>query len=67
MPVLLRVLTGLTPILQIFGDDYHTPDGTAVRDYIHVTDLALGHLAALSSPTSPASTFIILAAASGIP
>ena len=49
MPVVLRVLTGCSPILNIYGDDYSTLDGTAVRDYIHVTDLALGHLAALNS------------------
>ncbi|TVY84661.1 UDP-glucose 4-epimerase [Lachnellula suecica] len=49
MPVVLRVLTGEAPALNIYGDDYDTPDGTAVRDYIHVTDLARGHLAALKS------------------
>jgi UDP-glucose 4-epimerase len=49
MPVVLRVITGALPVLSIFGDDYDTPDGTAVRDYIHVTDLAKGHLAALKS------------------
>ena len=36
------------PRLRIFGDDYPTPDGTGVRDYIHVVDLALGHVAALA-------------------
>lgn len=49
MPVVLRVITGALPVLSIYGDDYDTPDGTAVRDYIHVTDLAKGHLAALKS------------------
>jgi UDP-glucose 4-epimerase len=49
MPVVLRVITGEAPVLNIYGDDYDTPDGTAVRDYIHVTDLARGHLAALKS------------------
>lgn len=49
MPVVLRVITGTLPILSIYGDDYDTPDGTAVRDYIHVTDLARGHLAALKT------------------
>lgn len=49
MPIVLRVITGEQPILNIYGDDYDTKDGTAVRDYIHVTDLALGHLAALKS------------------
>jgi UDP-glucose 4-epimerase len=49
MPVVLRVISGDLPVLSIYGNDYDTPDGTAVRDYIHVTDLALGHLAALKS------------------
>ncbi|KAK0103059.1 hypothetical protein ONS95_000764 [Cadophora gregata] len=49
MPVVLRVITGALPVLNIYGDDYDTPDGTAVRDYIHVTDLARGHLAALKN------------------
>lgn len=35
------------PFLSVYGDDYDTPDGTAVRDYLHVSDLARGHLAAL--------------------
>jgi len=51
MPVVLRVIIGEAPVLNIYGDDYDTPDGTAVRDYIHVTDLARGHLAALKSRT----------------
>ena len=38
---------GKLPRLTVYGDDYDTPDGTGVRDYIHVVDLALGHLAAL--------------------
>lgn len=47
MPYIAQVATGKRPLLQIFGDDYDTPDGTGVRDYIHVMDLAEGHLAAL--------------------
>jgi UDP-glucose 4-epimerase len=39
--------------LSVFGDDYDTPDGTGVRDYIHVVDLAQGHVAALRSLDSP--------------
>ena len=42
-----QVAVGKLPCLNVFGDDYDTPDGTGVRDYIHVVDLALGHLAAL--------------------
>lgn len=48
MPFIANVATGKLPVLNIFGDDYPTPDGTGVRDYIHVLDLAAGHLAALS-------------------
>lgn len=47
MPYIARVAKGELPQLQVFGDDYPTPDGTGVRDYIHVTELAKGHLAAL--------------------
>ncbi len=47
MPFIMKVLTGKLPALNVFGSDYPTPDGTGVRDYIHVVDLALGHLAAL--------------------
>ncbi|MEA5143302.1 MAG: UDP-glucose 4-epimerase GalE [Oscillibacter sp.] len=47
LPYVMRVAVGKLPCLQIFGDDYPTPDGTGVRDYIHVADLAKGHLAAL--------------------
>ncbi|EKD19490.1 uncharacterized protein L3040_002633 [Drepanopeziza brunnea f. sp. 'multigermtubi'] len=49
MPVAVRVMTGASAELNVFGTDYPTPDGTAVRDFIHVTDLANGHVAALSS------------------
>lgn len=47
MPYITKVATGELPILSVFGDDYETLDGTGVRDYIHVVDLAEGHLAAL--------------------
>lgn len=47
MPYIAKVATGELEKLSIFGNDYDTPDGTGVRDYIHVTDLARGHLAAL--------------------
>ncbi len=47
MPYLAQVATGRQDRLRIFGDDYPTPDGTGVRDYIHVTDLARAHVAAL--------------------
>ncbi|MBZ0097196.1 MAG: UDP-glucose 4-epimerase GalE [Sulfuricella sp.] len=47
MPYVAQVATGKLPYLNIFGNDYPTPDGTGVRDYIHVMDLAEGHLEAL--------------------
>ena len=49
MPYIAQVAAGNLPHLNIFGDDYPTIDGTGVRDYIHVMDLAEGHLAALSN------------------
>jgi UDP-glucose 4-epimerase len=48
MPYILRVAAGELSNLKIFGNDYETPDGTGVRDYIHVDDLADGHVKALS-------------------
>ncbi|MBI6561300.1 UDP-glucose 4-epimerase GalE [Pseudomonas syringae] len=47
LPFLLQVANRLRPALHIFGSDYPTPDGTGVRDYLHVMDLAEGHLKAL--------------------
>ena len=49
MPYITQVATGKRPELSVFGDDYPTPDGTGVRDYIHVMDLAEGHVAALKA------------------
>ena len=47
LPYVAQVAVGRRDAVHVFGDDYDTPDGTGVRDYIHVVDLALGHLAAL--------------------
>ena len=47
MPFITQVAQGIRPKLNVFGNDYPTPDGTGVRDYIHVVDLAKGHVAAL--------------------
>ena len=47
MPYIMQVAIGKLPELGVFGNDYDTPDGTGVRDYIHVTDLAKGHLCAV--------------------
>ncbi len=49
IPIALRVAAGVRDKLQLFGDDYPTPDGTCIRDYIHVTDLARAHLLALDA------------------
>lgn len=49
MPIIINVATGKQEKLTVFGNDYPTPDGTCIRDYIHVVDLALGHIAALKS------------------
>ena len=57
MPIIMRVSQGRIPELSVYGDDYDTPDGTCIRDYIHVVDLAKGHLAALEK-TEGAGVFI---------
>ncbi|MFI3228933.1 MAG: UDP-glucose 4-epimerase GalE [Bacillota bacterium] len=49
MPYVAKVAFGELPYVNVFGNDYDTPDGTGVRDYIHVMDLAEGHLAALNN------------------
>jgi UDP-glucose 4-epimerase len=54
MPFVAQVAVGRRPRLSIFGGDYPTDDGTGVRDYIHVVDLAQGHVAALSKLDDPA-------------
>jgi UDP-glucose 4-epimerase len=48
MPFISRVAAGKYPFVRVFGGDYPTPDGTGIRDYIHVLDLAEGHLAAIN-------------------
>jgi UDP-glucose 4-epimerase len=47
MPYIAKVASGKLEKLRVFGDDYNTPDGTGVRDYIHVMDLAEGHVKAI--------------------
>jgi UDP-glucose 4-epimerase len=47
MPFIMQVASGRLPEIKVFGDDYPTPDGTGVRDYVHVVDLARGHVEAL--------------------
>lgn len=51
MPYIAQVAIGKRPQLNVFGNDYNTPDGTCIRDYIHVVDLALGHVKALAKLT----------------
>ena len=52
IPTLLRVALGQREQFEVFGTDYATPDGTCVRDYVHVQDVAAAHLAALAAPGS---------------
>jgi UDP-glucose 4-epimerase len=53
MPFIAQVSVGRRKMLSVFGNDYDTPDGTGVRDYIHVMDLATGHVAALKKMDEP--------------
>ena len=55
LPYVAQVAVGERPTLPIYGNDYDTSDGTGVRDYIHVVDLAHGHIAALEKPPEPDS------------
>ncbi|MBN1685152.1 MAG: UDP-glucose 4-epimerase GalE, partial [Spirochaetales bacterium] len=67
LPVIMEVAAGKREKLQIYGDDYDTPDGTGVRDYVHVSDLATGHLAALEYISSKNKSLIVnLGSESGI-
>ena len=58
VPRIMQVAAGRLERLSVFGADYSTPDGTAVRDYVHVMDLAEGHVAALNADIAPASSRI---------
>jgi UDP-glucose 4-epimerase len=59
LPYVAQVAVGRRAYLNIWGNDYATPDGTGVRDYIHVVDLALGHLAALKQLGTQAQCFAV--------
>ena len=59
MPFVAQVAVGRRPFLNIFGNDYPTLDGTGVRDYIHVQDLAAGHLQALKTLMSKEQSFTV--------
>ena len=65
MPFIAQVAIGKCDKLQVFGNDYPTPDGTGVRDYIHVDDLAAGHLAALNAMQNPGLLTVNLGAGRG--
>jgi UDP-glucose 4-epimerase len=52
IPIILQVAQGKREKIMIYGDDYDTPDGTCVRDYIHILDLAQAHMLALNAPES---------------
>jgi UDP-glucose 4-epimerase len=52
IPLILEVALGKRDSIKIFGDNYNTPDGTCLRDYIHITDLAQAHMLALNAPKS---------------
>ena len=58
VPYIAKVAVGDLPKLHVYGDDYPTPDGTGVRDYIHVVDLARGHVAALRKLETGCGLFI---------
>ena len=59
MPYVAQVAVGKRPYLNVYGNDYATPDGTGVRDYIHVQDLAQGHVAAVQSLLGRGESFTV--------
>jgi UDP-glucose 4-epimerase len=59
VPYVSQVAAGRRPFLSIYGNDYDTPDGTGVRDYIHVSDLAEGHVAALKALLDQPGSFTV--------
>jgi UDP-glucose 4-epimerase len=65
LPFVAQVAVGRRERLNVFGGDYHTPDGTGIRDYIHVVDLAQGHVAALASLERPACFTVNLGTGTG--
>ena len=65
MPYVTRVAKGILPHLNVFGNDYETHDGTGVRDFIHVLDLAAGHYAALKALNKPGASVYNLGTGNG--
>ena len=69
VPYITQSIAGIRGPITVFGDDYPTPDGTCVRDYIHVVDLALAHIAALqylNTKTSKSYDFFNVGSGSGV-
>ena len=58
LPYICQVASGKLPYLSVFGNDYNTPDGTGVRDYIHVVDLAEGHVKAMEANSRNSGVFV---------
>ena len=65
IPNILRTAQGRNPYVEIFGTDYPTPDGTAIRDYIHIEDLSAAHLLALGATVAGEHTIYNLGNGSG--
>ena len=59
VPVIARLATGQIDELSVFGGDYPTPDGTCIRDYIHITDLARGHVLSLNALLSEGTSHLV--------
>lgn len=66
MPYISQVAAGVLPALQVYGNDYPTEDGTCVRDYLHVVDLAAGHRAALKALEMPGARHYNLGTGQGV-
>ena len=65
MPYIMKVAAGELEVLNVFGNDYPTPDGTGIRDYLHVVDLAKGHVAALKKVLQPENGVFVYNLGSG--
>ncbi|MCP1840105.1 UDP-glucose 4-epimerase [Bradyrhizobium sp. USDA 4524] len=65
LPIVAQVAIGRRPTVHVWGNDYDTPDGTGIRDYIHVVDLASGHLSALRQLRQPGLLTVNLGTGSG--
>jgi UDP-glucose 4-epimerase len=59
LPVVMEAACGMRSEVQVFGNDYDTPDGTGVRDYVHVSDLAAGHVAALDYISGKGKSLVV--------